>query len=63
MLGDCLLGVFLHLCADGRIDPEAVLVQVVPGSVRLAVLVQPSVKRIVSPENRVCGIVLPVGIF
>ena len=69
MLGHRLLGVFLHLVIDGRVDAEAVLVQVVRGSVPLHVLVQPAEERVFGPEEGVRPVIvvgrilLPLRLF
>ena len=53
-----LFGVALHPGIEGRIDAEAVLVQVVSGPVGLEVLVEPAVERVVLPEGGIHGIIL-----
>ena len=58
MLGDRLFGVSLHLVVDGRIDLEAVLVQVVRLSVGLGVLVEPAVEVVRRPKQGVGGEIL-----
>ena len=62
MLGHRLFGVLLHLEIDGRIDAQAVPVQVVGGAVGFGVLVQPAVQVVRLPEQGVPAEILPVHI-
>ena len=58
----CLLGISLHLRIDGSVDPETVSVDVILCSVRLHILVEPSVKLVVSPKERVDNEVLVLAV-
>ena len=53
-----LFGIFLHLVIDGRVDPQAVLVEVIMGTVGLGVLFDPSVELVVGPGEGVCREIL-----
>ena len=55
---DGLHGILLHLVVDGGVDAQAVLVEVVARSVRLLVLVEPAVDRVVAPADGIGGVVL-----
>ena len=57
-LGDSLLGIFLHLVVDGRVDPQTVPVKVILASVSLLVLLKPAIQVVRGPGKRVGGIVL-----
>ena len=62
MLGNGLFRIALHVLVDGRINPQAVAIEVILRAVGLAVLVQPAVNSIGLPTERVGGIVLRIVI-
>ena len=52
------LGVLLHLSIDSRAYAQTIGVQIVLGSVRLEVLVEPAVQLVVRPLERIDYIIL-----
>ena len=51
MLSHSLFRILLHLVVYGGIDSEAILVEIILGTVRFPVLVQPAVDDVISPEE------------
>ena len=62
MLGNCLLGVFLHLIINSGMDAEAVAAKIIAAAVGLEILVEPAVKVVVGPAEGVADIILVIGI-